>query len=162
LYIALGYANDEDYIEKIIQYEEKLSLLKKNNVFLVIRSKCKTLDSDSIKIIKGFLTKEEYNSYYYNCRGLLLLYPNTYKYRFSGAVLDALSYGKKIIGTDIPIFDYFSKSFPESCCVFKDIEDLFSQILALDTLRNNKYLEEFQLEYSDENIKKKLKNILDI
>lgn len=118
VYIALGHANDERIIDNLIEYEKQEHRLEKNNIHLVLRSQ-KEYDKlpPSIDIVTDFLDEEQYRYYYKVAKGILILYPDCFKYRFSGALLDAFVARKKIIGRNIPIIQHYARKY-SSCCIF--------------------------------------------
>jgi hypothetical protein len=131
-YIGLGYATDEKIIGDIINFENKTGILKNNNICIILRSSNIVYESLNIKVINKHLDKSEYENYFSLANAILLLYPINYENRFSGVILDAFRYSKKVIGTNIPIINYFAQLYPNSCIPFETIEDLFISLVNLD------------------------------
>jgi hypothetical protein len=127
-YIGLGYANDKVLITKIVDYENKNQILKKNNIYLLLRSEIEVYETKNIIIIKGYLQKEVYDSYFEKADGILTLYSNHYKNRFSGVVMDAFCHAKQVIGPNIPIIRYFNQLYPQNCKYFVTIAELFEYL----------------------------------
>jgi hypothetical protein len=125
IFIGLGYASDESLFKKIIEFEDEFKILKTNNIKLILRSSNLEYVSENITFFKGHLSEEEYTNL--NCRavGILFLYPQKYKYRYSAGILDALKYKKVIIGSNIPIVRHFKSIYPNICYSFDTIEELF-------------------------------------
>jgi hypothetical protein len=127
-YIGLGFANDEKNIEEILSYENSTHILKNNNIQLILRSQIRELASDNIKIIKGFLSKEDYDTYYNHACGLVILYPPSY-IRYSGALLYSLNAKKRVIGSNIPTMKHFTSRYPQNCICFDSVKDLFVKLI---------------------------------
>jgi hypothetical protein len=128
-YIGLGYANDEKTIEDIINYEERTNLLKKNNIYLILRSQERTYEGNNIKIITGFLSRSDYENYYNMAHGVIIIYHKKYQYRYSGSITDALNAKKQVIGRIYPGIEWFSKKYPHNCITFDVISDLFQKLI---------------------------------
>lgn len=157
---GLGHANDESLLRDFINYEKKTHILETNNIFVILRSQLMEYDNGkSIKIIKGYLSREAYDKYYQESDGILILYSSFFQNRFSGVVLDSLANSKRVLGTDIPVIRHYSSVYPNCCYVFHSIENLFAQIIEMDfNIPKESYLL-FQNDYSDEEIKKELYEI---
>lgn len=161
VYIALGHANDEVLIRELIAYEYQTNSLEKNHVKLIMRSVTPYNKlPESIEIISGYLSQEKYDYYYKVASGVLILYPESFKNRFSGALLDALKARKIVLGRNIRIVRHFHCEFPECCILFNDIPDLISKLFYNSVLFDDATYEKFLLHYSDDKIKHKLNEIL--
>lgn len=136
IFIGIGYASDESLFSEIIAYEEKFKILNTNNIKLVLRSKSLNYTNRNIQIITGHLTEENYESLNSNASGILCLYPKSYKYRYSGAILDGIKHKKFIIGSNIPIVNHFINIYPSLCYAFDSVEELFNLMVKL---RNQNY-----------------------
>lgn len=129
IYIALGHANDESLISELIEYEQSTHLLKSHNIKLVLRSASEFRElPESIEIINSYLSDEQYAYYYQIAKGVLILYSEQFRYRYSGALLDALVANKIVCGRSIPIMIHFSNKYPNCCVVFNNISDLVNKI----------------------------------
>lgn len=160
-FLGIGYASDEGLYKEIIEYEGKHNFLRTNDIHIVLRSKKMEFSNTNISIINSHLSEEDYENLNKNSIAILCLYPKTYNYRFSGAILDGLRNRKKIIGTDIPIIQHFSKKYPNLCHSFNDVGDLF---MLMKKIKESKFEEEdyklFLRDYDDSVIKKQLKKII--
>jgi hypothetical protein len=159
-YIGLGYATDEKIIWDIINFENKTGILKNNNIRIILRSTNIVYESLNIKIINGHLDKSEYENYFNLANAILLLYPINYENRFSGAILDAFRHSKKVIGTNIPIINYFVQLYPNSCISFKTIEELFNSLVNLDDSFSDDDFNSFIENHLDCKIEEKLFEII--
>lgn len=163
LYIALGHANDENIIHDLIEYEKQKHCLERNNIHLVLRTQNSFNELPlSINIVTGFLAEEHYIDYYRKAKGVLILYPDYFKYRFSGVLLDALVAKKKVIGRNIPIVRYYAQRYPSCCSFFEGVDDLMKKIL-LDNIAlnvNEEVYTSFLSAHSDQVITSQLNEIL--
>ncbi|QIK59604.1 glycosyltransferase family 4 protein [Dysgonomonas sp. HDW5A] len=161
IYIGLGYSNDQKIINDIIQYEEQTKILEEHNIKLILRSQINVFDSKNIKVIKGFLSREEYDQYYNQSSGLIVLYPSYYKCRYSGSILEAFNSKKRVFGNKIPIVDFFSNNYPENCIEFGSIRELFEKLLYYRKISfSEKEYKSFLVFHSEEKIRKELISIL--
>lgn len=154
--LSPGLSNDEAMVDSIIEHEKEFGTLEKNRVRLFLRSK-KEYDSNTpaISFIKGFLSNEEYEGLYNASDIVLVIYPSTYRYRFSSVILNSMTKHKVLLGNNIDIVRYFSDKYPSNCLVFNDIEDFFKIVV------ESHYFSEterdiFIKEHSNESIEKEL------
>lgn len=163
MFVGLGYANDEQLLKDIVTKESETHILEKHGVKLILRSKVWNHKGKTISIFKGHLRREEYDHYFYSTKAVLLLYPDSYKNRFSGAIMDAFIHGKVVIGTNVPIASYFSKCYPASCMITTSVDDLFNKIITFEHPSGEIMEKEhsfFLQQHSDQIVMYKLKQIL--
>lgn len=163
-FVGLGYANDEQLIKRIVEKESKEHLLEKNGIRLILRSKEWNYDSNAIKILKGHLQREEYDRYFYSAKAILVLYPESYKNRMSGAIMDAFNHKKTVIGTKVPIVSYFSENYPTSCKLIASADELFDILIGFRTPEKEQMKKELDLfteRHSDKVVMHKLEEIFD-
>lgn len=161
--LSIGYASDEEIIDKIIEYKEGKEVLSKNGINILVRSKFDRLNQENILFINGHLSKEKYEEIYLSSYAVLILYPNNFQYRYSGVIEDALRYKKFIIGTNIPIVNYFKALYPDSCYIFNSIEELFSIMAELVNKKFN--IDEYNAfikNHSNKKVKNDLKFIIEM
>ena len=160
IFVGLGHGNDESLLCEIINKELETKILQNNNIKLVIRSQQKYIKlPPSVKIINDFLSKEEYENLYSEASGILILFPYSFKYRFSGTLLDAFYSKKIVIGRNIPIVKSFSQMYPNSCYIFDKVNVLFNLLLDKSEFDNDEY-QIFLANYSDNNIQNQLNEVL--
>jgi hypothetical protein len=131
LYIGLSNSNDEKIIDNIIEYENKLQLLKRHNIRLVLRSQERQYNNnDVVEVLNKYVLNKDYEHYYIIANGVIIIYQQDYGYRVSGVLLDGLTAGKRVFGRNIPIVSYYAKKYPSNCIVFHTIEELFQKLIA--------------------------------
>lgn len=163
LWIALGYANDLSLIDEIIKYENKTHLLENNNTKLILRWFKPPLETKSISILSGHLDASVYNQLYSAASGVLLLYPQTYQYRFSGALMDAMANAKPVIGSSIPVTHEFESEYPSFCSSFTSVPDLFAKLIEKNNSKKDclqSELQKFYLRHNDNLIAKTFKGFI--
>lgn len=156
-----GLSNDESILESIIEYERDHRILERNSIRLELRSN-KDFDNvpQSIRFIKGFLTKEEYESLYNDTDLVLVTYPQSYRFRFSSVILNSMTKHKVLIGNNIDIVRYFSNKYPNNCLVFSSIKEFFDIIVQKHSF-NEIEREEFINEHSKESIEIEINSIME-
>lgn len=161
IYIALGHANDEELVQKLINHEINTHELENHKIKIIIRSICEYKNlPHSLQIINYYLSQTEYEYYNQIADGVLILYSASFQYRFSGALLDAFAHKKKIIGRNIPIVNYFKEKYPNNFTVFHGISDLIYKLSHLDNKFDENSYDSFLLSHSGETIKSQLNEIL--
>lgn len=140
--IGLSNSNDENFIKKIIDEEKKSSFLKKSNLNVVLRSKNYQFDNGNLKVISGFLPKEDYDSYIKKCKGVFVPLPEAFKYRVSGVIYDALSNYKVVIANNVPIVKEYQEKYPKLCIGVNNVNEFFEKISELRY--NNLFEDDFK------------------
>lgn len=157
--LSPGLSNDESIIDSIIEHERKYGLLEKNKVQLVLRSKKEYNNMPpSIQFVKGFLSNEEYEQLYNAADIVLVIYPSTYRFRFSSVILNSMTKHKVLLGNNIDIVRYFSDKYPSNCLVFNDIEEFFKIVVEIHSFSETER-DIFIKEHSKESIGKELELI---
>ena len=158
--LSMGLESNDDLLKRLVQLEEDTSFLNDNEMTLTIRSKDLVVkDCKTINVISHFLSQKEYEDLYYRAKYAFVFYPHTYKYRFSGVIMDSLASGTIVIGNRIPIVEHFAKMYPNNCKCIDSISEIPSIIS-----QNNSYSKEeydtFIKDFSDDTIKRSLQNII--
>lgn len=123
-YVGISSSNDEKWIEKIIEEEEKTERLKRKGVRMVLRSSKYQYDDGALKVFSGWLSLEEYYNYATGGKCMLLPFPTDFCYRMSASLCDALTNNIKVAGSRIPLFQRYEKRYPHVCKTGIEIENL--------------------------------------
>lgn len=158
-YVALSNSNDEKLIKKIIDIEKKEMLFSKNEIRIIIKSKEYTYKNDYLTVFRGFIDKESYEDLILNSINVLLLFPDSYKYRSSGTLIDAIGSGKQVVGTNIQLMRNLSIEYPNLIRTFLFLGDLISLVKSDDELFRLE-LENFMNSRSNSKVKFTLCEIL--
>lgn len=158
--VGLSNSNDEDLINLLIDIEVKEGIIQKRRLPIVLRSKTRTFDNGYLKVIEGYIEKNEYDEYINNTSSVFLAFPKDFKYRMSGTLIDALSNGKIVIGTDIPLMRSYSKKYPKICYVIKNVNDIFEILKIINDINKEELEREFN-KFENDHSKEKIISILE-
>jgi len=122
--IGLGTTCEENVLKEFEELDKKYTT--KLPFSIILRNKEIEYEGNNLRIIKKYLTREEFDYFLSNATACLVLYPNDFKMRYSGIIDDALNNGMGVYGSNIPVMHYFSKEYPESCHILYSAEDCFS------------------------------------
>lgn len=163
--VGLSFSNDEDVIAEIIDIEKREDLLKKQGCKVILKSKISEFDNGFLKVFKGYLDNEKFNEYIDNSISIYMPFSSSFRYRMSGTLMDALSNDKILLGSNIPIINYYSSKYPSVCIVINSVEDFFTHVCTIkDDSRDEliKDFEQFRYDHSEENVEIALKKIFRI
>jgi hypothetical protein len=152
--VGLSFSNDENLISEIVYKEKKEELFKNAKCRVILKSKVTEFDNGYLKVIKGYLEDDLYNEYIDNCLCIYMPFPLSYKYRMSGTLVDALSNNKILLGSDIPVLQYYSSKYPSVCKVIKSVEDFFAHVLAIENDLNEEQIKDFEQFRKDHSVEK--------
>ncbi|NLJ89014.1 MAG: hypothetical protein GX327_09650 [Epulopiscium sp.] len=152
--VGLSNSNDEEIISEILQKEKQEKVFKKMGCKVVLKSKIHEFDDGYLKIVKGYLEKEVFDNYINNTQSIYMPFPSSFQYRMSGTLIDALSNGKIVYGSDIPVMRYYSKRHPNICKVVDNADSFINKLLnKKDNISDyTKDFERFKQEHSEEKI----------
>lgn len=156
--VGISNSNDEAVIKEIVEYEEKTRIFEKKHKHIVLRSKNTQYDNGFLKVIKGYLEDKEYYDYVVATKSLLVPFPLSFQYRMSGTVVDAFSNNIRVVGSKIPLLEYYEGMYPNICRTYETAEEL---IQILDNIGSNDKFEyefdQFKEKHSNEYIEDCLK-----
>ena len=159
--VAISNSNDEAWIESLIKYEKETRVLSKNGLKVVLRSKEYDFDNGALKVINGYLEDEQYYDYICSSKYIFMAFPETFKYRMSGTIVDALSNSIPVIGTDIPLIRSYEKEFKSIVVCAKNPKDLV-EVLKNKGASNEEQFVRFKEEHSTESITNSLKKMIGV
>lgn len=156
--VGISSSNDEKWIEEIINLEKNNSWFQTKELRAVFKSQKHSFDNGYLKVIKGFIPDNEYNDYYANAKQVFLPFPTYFKYRMSGSLVDSLSNKSVVIGTAIPVFEWYAKEYPTICKTVNSMNELLDLIEKEKCLDYVEAFDKFKVDHSDlviENLLKK-------
>lgn len=158
--VGISNSNDEVIIREIVEYEIKTKIFEKKQMNIILRSKNIQYDDGFLKVISGYLNDDEYYNYVASAKSLLVPFPLTFRYRMSGTVVDAFSNNIRVIGSKIPLLEYYEEQYPDICSVYETAAELI-QILEKTKSKAKLELEfnEFKEKHNNEYIEICLKNM---
>ena len=139
--VGISNSNDENVIRELIRKEKSKRIFAKNQIKVLLRSREEEYDDGYLKVIKGYLSKEKYDSYICAAKCIFLPFPESFVYRMSGTIVDAFSNRKPIIGTNILLIRQCEKAYPNICRPFSP--DTFCTEIAELTVGSPKQEEDF-------------------
>lgn len=123
--LAISGSNDLEQLKQLIEYEKETHFLEKNNILIYIRGFSEDISEvNSFRSIDGYLTEEEYDTLYTNCSYVLMPFPERYRYRCSGTLIDALSAGKCVISSKLYESNTYAKIYPNICATYDSIVEI--------------------------------------
>lgn len=133
IFIAPSGSNDESFCKKLVEYEKRTRFFINNDIKFVIKSFDTEYDDGFLKLYNKYLSFDEYENLYKLAAAVVMPFPKSFQMRESGTVIDALSSGKGVIGSNIPIVEYYKKKCEDvgddsAVKTFNDIEE-FCNIL---------------------------------
>jgi len=147
--VGISNSNDENFIKEIILIEKKNKVLKENKIHVILRSKNQTFDNGYLKVITGYLEQRDYNYLINNTRSIFMPFPQSFKYRMSGTLIDALSNGKILLGTDVPLLNLYKKRYPHICNVVKSPDEFINEVIKISNFDFDNIKQEFSLFEND-------------
>lgn len=154
IFVGLGDTCEETIINDFQKIDKEISTQLPYKI--ILRNKIIEYNGNNLKIIKGYLTREEFDYYLTKAICCLVFYPDSFKMRYSGIIDDALNNGMRVYGTDIPVMHYFAKEYPESCHILKNIKDCFTTLQDNPRTANPNEVRRFIESHSFEYVKNQL------
>lgn len=161
--VGISNSNDENIINEIIQIEDTTQVIKGSNLHIVLRSKEREYDNGYLKVIRGFLSKKEYDAYIARGKIIFLPFPLKFYNRMSGTVIDAFSNYKTVIATPFELIKVCKKIYPQITRYYS-LETFVDEVKALsmvekDELRKQEFMRFLELhssEYLSSNMHKQI------
>lgn len=158
--VGISNSNDEEWIMRIIELEKQQEKIKKSGHHVVLKSKFMEFDNGYLKVIKGWISDEAYNNYINCSKSIFLPFPQTFRYRMSGSVVDAFSNNKYVIGSDIPLFRYYEKRYKEICKTISCPAEFYDAVINIPDIELTSF-KQFIREHDDTVLLESLKKIID-
>jgi len=125
LAIGIGNSLEETFVDEAIELDSVSSTQNIVNQ-LIIRSRIRSYEGAHLRVIKGFLPRNEYESLYDEAKASVVFYPSNYKYRYSGIIDDSLSKGLIVFCDDSLCGRYFHSVYPKSVRIINDANELWA------------------------------------
>lgn len=147
--VSLSNSVDENFLNDIIQQEANLHLLEKNGLRIIIKSNTLKSESNSIIIIKGFISDADYEQLEFESEYILLFYPKSFLFRASDILKNAMSNGKKILCSGFMLANSYARLYPETCIIINSYEELINELKSNRVNRTHEH-EKFLNQRNDE------------
>lgn len=129
IFISLNYSTDESYVGKIIELESQNNYFSRNGCKLIIKSKLYKYSSEGLYVFNDFLESDEYYKLYKNCTCVISLLNNSFEYRMSGTLIDALSANKPIMSLRSVCADHYRTYFGNSIMIYDNFDELIEAVV---------------------------------
>lgn len=160
--VGISNSNDETAVDRLIRMEKETHVFRDKKLRILLRSSHREYRDEYVQVIKGYLPSETYQEYITRAKSILIPFPDTFQYRESGSVIDALSNRIPVIGKKNLLLESYSRRYPEICMQYEHIEslpDMLEKLNKADILsRDNSFLC-FIDEHSDERILRIMQNV---
>ena len=121
--LGIGWSNDEELISKIIEYSKKVK--EQLPYKIILRSKSQCYKDSNLEVVSGFLSKDEYDQLICIADIQLILYPNSFKYRYSATFQTALMQYNYVLVNDVFFGEEKKKKYPNSVHIIRSVQELF-------------------------------------
>ena len=154
--VGISNSNVEELIQSIIEYEQRTQVFKIKKKKVILRSKQYEYDDGYLKVFQGFLPKEEYMDYMKHAKIIYMPFPQSFCYRISGTLIEALSAETIVVGTGIPLIKDYQKRYTGCCYVAECVEELVDTICE-DKEKNIENFQRFKREHSEAEVARYMK-----
>lgn len=155
--ISLGLTIDEEILSSIISIDKNNR--RKLPYQIIIRHRSIEYVGNNVNVITGYFDRSVYDNYLKTASACLVLYPQSYKLRYSGVIDDALGHAMNVYGNNIDVMRYFADKYPNSCKVLNSIDDLFNLSISEEGI-NREDFSAFVSYHSDSAILKQFSSII--
>lgn len=157
--VGLCNSNSESFIDHTMHLNGQF---RKGGYHILLRSKQKKISSSNIEVITGFLETKTYYGYIERAKSVLVPIPNTYVYRLSGSIYDALSRRKIVMTTSNYYGKDYQRRYPGICVFVKDEKDVLKKLKELCTrTETQSSFDKFIEEHSKKYVAEVMRNVID-
>lgn len=158
--VGLCNSNSEQFINQV---KAKNDILSSHHLKLLLRSQEDSVNLSNVTIIKGYLEENIYRNYIRIAKSVLVPIPDTYVYRLSGSIYDALAQRRIVFTTSKYYGQHYRELYPGICIYVKNVDDFINKLIDLDRITNvEKSFDKFICEHSMEQVSQKLENTIDV
>ena len=123
--IGLCNSNDESFIQEAIGREQ---VFRQEGLRILLRSKKVEKKDGYVEVIKGFLEKDKYDELIAAGKTVFVPLPESYIYRLSGSIYDALSRNKLVYTTSKYYAKEYERRYPGTCKYVDSVEQLIESL----------------------------------
>lgn len=161
--VGISNSNDQFFVDDVICKEKETGFLKKNKIKLVLKSSNQSFDDGFLIVVCGYLEEEMFKHYMDNAKSILICYSNSYLYRGSGIINDAIARRVPVVGRNNLLLKSLKADYPSIIELFetKDqlVESIKNAINSKEQFLKRDFLR-FIEERSEKNIQKLMKDSL--
>lgn len=160
--VGISNSNDEAAVDRLVRLEKETHIFRDKKLRILLRSSGKEYKDEYVQVIKGYLPSRTYQEYINQAKSILIPFPDTFQYRESGSVIDALSNHIPVIGRKNRLLEAYSRLYPGICMQYEHVEslpDMLEKLNETDPSLRDRSFSRFMEEHSDERILKILQDI---
>lgn len=159
--LGIGWSNDEQLINMMIEYSKKIKYSLPYKI--ILRSKKQSYKDSNLEVISGFLSKEKYDQLICNADIQIILYPDSFKYRYSATFQTAVLQNSFVLVNDVFIGNELKKLYPKSVHIIKSIQELFELDESLFQMKpHEEDIKHLIFTHDDDYIETAFRNIFDL
>ena len=143
--IGLCNSNEEGFILEAIDRDGDF---QKYGLHILLRSKSLEKKEGAVEVIKGFLSKDVYDELMAAGKTVFVPLPDTYIYRLSGSIYDALARGKLVYTTSTYYAQEYEKRYPGTCKYIESVTQLIKMLHEQEDIYSNSSFQMFIEEHS--------------
>lgn len=155
--VGLCSSNDENFIQEAVNRECDFF---KHDIHILLRSKTFEKKNGMVEVITGFLEKEEYDSLMSAGKAVFVPLPETYIYRLSGSIYDALSRGKVVYTTSKYYANEYGRRYPGTCMHVGSVEQLIERLKNQSNIETSTSFEKFNDSHSIEIVSREIESMI--
>lgn len=153
--IAISGSNNEGFVNEIVRLEKNFHYFEKHKIKCLIKCKNVQYESEYLNITGSFIPTEEYKRLYKECKVVLVPFPLSYRYRMSGCIVDAFSYHKPVVSSNIELAKYYNKQYGNIIKPYSNMQDAISEIIKICNNSNEEYsFKAFEHDHSEIEVKR--------
>lgn len=156
LFVGLSNSNDETLVRELIELEDREKIFQRNNCNVVLKSKTQLYRSDGLVVFNGSLPREQYDEYCRKATGILVLIGSEFIYRISGTMIDALSYGKTVIGTNVRCVREYRVKYPSMFRIGENAPGIVEAIVSCDGAHSATEFRRFREDSSGDSLQRQV------
>ena len=116
--IGLSQSNDEKLIDYLIRLEKKDKIFQKYGLRVLLKSKVQAYDDGALTVMMGWIDDNDYMKYYQSTKCVLVAFPQSYQFRVSATLIEALRDRIPVLGSNIRLINYYHEAYPNICCIY--------------------------------------------
>lgn len=159
--VAPSSSNDEVFIKDLIQLD-KNGCLDGLGIRIIAKSRSVAYESAQVRVNEGPFARKDYVRLMGDATLVLLPYPPSFRHRVSGVLFDALAFGKRFVGSDIPLFRGFARTYPGIGITYTDTRSIPGILKsACRQIYSDRLFDQVRKDHSQERVRKDLELILE-
>ncbi len=108
LLFSPSFSNNTILMNELYNNEDFNNYLEYNNFFYIVKDKNGKCNNSNVKVIKDWITEEEYQTLFLSCFCLILPYGDITPYRESGVIMECFANNKPFLKINIPSLNNYN------------------------------------------------------